>query len=29
VVTAYKDWLERYADVEPAHLLRLFDLSEN
>jgi hypothetical protein len=29
VVTAYKDWLERYAEAEPAQLLRLFDLSEN
>ncbi|PIV88604.1 MAG: hypothetical protein COW48_05135, partial [Hydrogenophilales bacterium CG17_big_fil_post_rev_8_21_14_2_50_63_12] len=29
VVTAYKDWLEKYAEVEPAQLLRLFDLTEN
>lgn len=29
VVVAYKDWLERYAEVEPAQLLRLFDLTEN
>jgi hypothetical protein len=29
VVTAYKDWLEKYAEVEPTQLLRLFDLSEN
>ncbi|MDP2433835.1 MAG: dynamin family protein [Pseudomonadota bacterium] len=28
VVTAYKDWLEKYADVEPAQLMRLFDLTE-
>jgi len=29
VVTAYKDWLEKYVEVEPAQLLRLFDLTEN
>jgi hypothetical protein len=29
VVTAYKDWQEKYAEVEPAQLLRLFDLTEN
>ncbi|MDD5388090.1 MAG: dynamin family protein [Gallionellaceae bacterium] len=29
VVTAYRDWLEKYAEVEPAQLLRLFDLTEN
>ncbi len=29
VVTAYKEWLERYAEVEPEQLLRLYDLTEN
>ncbi len=29
VVSAYKDWLEKYADAEPTMLLRLFDLTEN
>jgi hypothetical protein len=29
VVTAYRDWLEKYAEVEPTMLLRLFDLTEN
>jgi len=29
VVTAYKDWLEKYVEVEPSQLLRLFDLTEN
>lgn len=29
VVVAYKDWLEKHADVEPAQLMRLFDLTEN
>ena len=29
VVIAYKDWLEKYAEVEPPQLLRLFDLTEN
>lgn len=28
VVIAYRDWLEKYAEVEPAQLLRLFDLTE-
>ena len=29
VVSAFKDWLESYAEVEPPQLLRLFDLTEN
>ncbi len=29
VVIAYKDWLEKYAEVEPPQLLRLFDLTES
>jgi len=29
VVTAYKEWLERYTEVEPEQLLRLYDLTEN
>ncbi len=29
VVTAYKEWLEHYAEPEPEQLLRLFDLTEN
>ncbi|MDO9227714.1 MAG: dynamin family protein [Pseudomonadota bacterium] len=29
VVVAYRDWLEKHADVEPSLLLRLFDLTEN
>lgn len=29
VVTAYKEWLENYAEPEPEQLLRLFDLTEN
>ena len=29
VVVAYKDWLEKHDEVEPAQLLRLFDVTEN
>ena len=29
VVIAYRDWLEKYAEVEPPQLLRLFDLTES
>ena len=29
VVSAFKDWLESFAEVEPPQLLRLFDLTEN
>jgi hypothetical protein len=29
VVTAYKEWLERYTEAEPEQLLRIFDLTEN
>jgi Dynamin family len=29
VVTAYKEWPERYTEAEPEQLLRMYDLSEN
>ncbi len=29
VVTAYKDWLERYTEAESEEILRLFDLTES
>jgi hypothetical protein len=29
VVSGFKEWLERFAEVEPAQLVRLFDLTEN